>query len=874
MSWRRFFRRGGWDRERAEELEAYLAIESDDNRSRGMSAEEARHAALRKLGNPTTIRESIYRTNSLAIWDALAQNVRYGLRSLRRAPGFTIAAVLTMALGIAATTVMFSVVQAVILRPLPYRDPGRLAMVWTDNRLQGLHESGVTYPDFAEWKKESAVFDDLALCSRSTAANLSGMGDPEHVPVATVTLNLFRLLGAAPAIGRVFGPEDAGAGERLVLISHRLWLRRFGGATSAIGAAFEVDGKPARIIGVMPAAFQFPGRDTEFWQPIDDDTLRATQNQRWKRNWRVVARLRSGISWEAAQSRMDGVAAAEAAAYPETNAHYGIRIVPLAQQVVGSQARAALWILFAAVVAVLAIACSNVANLMLARGSRRARELALRTALGAGRGRIAGQLLVEALLVSLGAAAAGVGAAEWGLALLARFGPANLARIEDVTIDLPLLAFAIGLSLVAALLCGLAPALRLSRVAPQEALRTGRGQAGDRAARRLRQALIAAEFALAMVLLAGAGLLFRSFLRVMAVDPGFRPQHVLTMKIARPHTPPGSPDAATTAFYREVFARVSALPAVAAVGAVNSFSIDGNPDDQIEVPGRPADPRGAPAQLWDDAVSAGYLPAIGARLIAGRQFDDRDGAHSLPVAIVSETMARRFWPGESAVGKQFRFANDGNAPYMTVIGVVGDMRRQGLEKTAVAQVYRPYPQFRMNGGELVVRTAGDPLRLAAAVRAAIRATDPHIPVYGIGTIEQFLDSSVAERRLETLLLGIFSGLALALAGVGIYGLIHYMVAQRTQEIGIRMALGAGQLDVLMMVVREGGAIAAVGTAAGLAAALAITRSMRGLLYGVEAADPLTFAAAPAVLLAVALIAAIVPARRAAAVDPLAALRME
>jgi predicted permease len=803
------------------------------------------------------------------MWQNLINDARYGGRMLYKHPGFTTLALLTLALGIGASATIFSAVHAVLLQPLPYKDPGRLAMLWTDDPLHDIHEEGTSYLNYLDWKQRTQAFEDLALCSRNGSMTLTGEGEAEQVPGEVVSANLFPLLGVAPLLGRTFTPLEAERSERVVVISHALWKRRFGGARDAIGRTLGVDRASSQVIGVMPASFQFPSKDTELW--ATDSTqfnLRRIKAYRFNDWWRVVGRLKPNVTLAQSQTEMRAIGRQLAQTYPITDtefAGYGVNVVPLRDQITGRKARLALWLLFGAVVLVLLIACANVAGLLLARGATRQREIAVRMALGASRARLIGQLLMESAMLSLAAGALGLLLACWGVWAVASFGPGNIARLEEVRIDGAVLAFSFLVSVVTGLLFGIAPAWRLSQGNPNGALKeSGRGQSGGRGSRRLRDALIVAEFAVAVVLLCGAGLLVRSLLRIQAVDPGFRPQGALIARLSI-----SKPRVQEQAFYQQALERVAALPGVKAVGLISDAFQRRNPDNPLSIEGRAIQ---AAEAIANDAVSPGYFQAAGTSLLHGRYFTQLE---SLPVAIVNETMARRFWPAEDPIGKHFKLAGPASKrPWLTIVGVVGDMRREGLEKQAIAQVFQPYTQNGWSAMDLVARTESDPSRLAPALRAAIHSIDAAAPVFEVSTLERRLSQFESPRRFQTLLMTLFSAVALLLAAMGIYGLIHHSVVQRTQEIGIRMALGAQAGDVVAMVLRQALVLALIGDAAGVAAALALTQTMASLLYGVKTTDVVTFATAPVALLAIALAASTLPARRAARIDPMVALHYE
>jgi putative ABC transport system permease protein len=804
----------------------------------------------------------------------LWQDLRYGYRMLRRNPGFTGLAVVSLAMAIGATTAIFSVVHGVLFRPLPYRDAARLAMLWTDDPKHNIREEGVSYPNFLDWRAQSRSFEDMAICSRRFSFTLFVTDESERIEGALVSANLFRLLGVAPALGRDFSADEFVRGEPVLLISHGLWRRRFGASPDAIGRSVILDGTPYRVAGVMPANFRFPDRETDVWEPLTAfPRWRRIEPNRYNDFGRVVGRLQPSVTFAQAQTEMDAIGRRLATQYRTTDsdfAGFGVNVIPLLVQVTGRSTRLALAVLFAAVVVVLLIACVNLANLLLARSAAREREIAVRAALGAGRPRLIQQLMTESALLSLASGALGLALAHAAIRALVALRPADIPRVEEIRIDGAVFIFTVAVSLLASVLFGLLPALTTSRSDLQSSLRGGiRGAISVAGSRRMRGGLVVAEFALAVILLCGAGLLIRSFLRVQAVDPGFRPDHVLTLRIALHSFREGDQ---IINYYQQVLERVGSLPGVQAVGLTEDMLQRRNPDLDITVEGRLS----APAiELSDDTISSGFFHAMGVRLLRGRFFTDQDRLGSLRVAIINETMARHFWPGEDPIGKRFKTGGVGSGnPWLTIVGTIADIRRQGPERQPIALYFRPFLQRPWVNMDLVVRTASEPLALAAAVRSEIRAVDKTVPVYDVSTLERWLAELGSQRRYQTLLLGIFAALALGLAAIGVYGLLHYSVSQRTQEIGIRMALGARAADVLCMVIGEGLMLAALGVAVGLLGALWVTEGLSSLLFGVTPTDPATFGVVALLLVAVAAVASLIPARRAIKVDPMVALRYE
>ncbi|HKQ75498.1 MAG TPA: ABC transporter permease [Blastocatellia bacterium] len=845
-----------------------------------------------------------------AFWDALwlqrqrwedemIQDLRYGLRMLLQNPGFTLVAVITLSLGIGANTAIFSVVNAVMLRPLPYDDPGRLVMLWTDDPKHDVRESGTSYVNFTDWRNQSQVFAEIAIF-RNEPVILTSEDETERVVGGFASANLFPLLGVKPMLGRFYSPDEEERGEGVVILSYVYWRRRFGGDPNAIGKTLEtinVKGirSSARVIGVMPAEFYFQSKETLLWTP-------ATAYWRWQREkteryldtWRVVGRLKPQTTLRQAQAEMSAIGQRLAQTYPTTDPYFpgfAVNVVPLLDQVTGKNLQLALLVLMGAVVFVLLIACVNVANLLLSRGAARSREFAIRAALGAGRARLLRQLLTESSMLALGAGLFGFGLAAAGIRTLASYAPPGISRLDEVRLDMNVLLFTFGISLLAGLLFGLAPALKISRGRPGEALKEDSGgSSGGLRLRQTRGLLVIVECALAVTLLTGAGLLIRSFLRLQAVNPGFKPEGALLVRVAPPLSKRG---VGAEAFFQELRERIAATPGVQAVEAIGDFLLRRNPDESITIPGRPPMSEGAASQLASENVSPGFFQTIGTPLLRGRFLSRADAlaktrivftqplqglSHSeqasraqAEAVIINETFARRFFPGEDPIGKRFSEGPPNRLYWYEIVGVVGDMRRQGLER-------RPVPEFfgSHTGGatDLVARAGSDPLALAVAIREAIRSVDKNTMIHSVTTVEARMGELGAQRRLNTWLLAMFAALAFLLALIGIYGVMRYSVAQRTREIGIRIALGARRADVFRLVIGQGMKLTLIGVAAGLLAALWLTSVMSHLLFEVSVHDPATFAGVALALVIAALLACYLPARKASKVDPLVALRYE
>jgi putative ABC transport system permease protein len=804
--------------------------------------------------------------------DFLLQDARYALRTLGKNPGFTVAAVLTLAIGIGANSAIFSIVESVILRPLPYRESYRLAVL----------ADGMSTTDVEALQVANHSFEDMAVYYRPggrTLVTLTAPGEPEPVQGGFVSAGFFPILGIAPIAGRWFTQEEETRHERVILLAHSLWLRRFAGDRDAIGQTLQIDGAERRVIGVMPAAFQFPARDVQFWAPITTNRFWGEKlpfdpnlNRNAYARWFAVARLKERITLEQAQSEMTVLNARLEQTAPDRNRAPAIHVEPLRADV-SADTRTALYALYGAVLCMLLIACSNVANLLLARGATRQRELALRTALGAGRGRLVRQLLAESGILTALATALGLLLAAFSVRALITFGPTDIPRLDQAGLDARVLVFTVAVSACVALVCGLVPSWKASRVNPNDALKGGgRGTSVASATRRIRSAFVVIVCTLSALLLMSAGLLVRSFVAVTSVDPGFQAEHVVTLRVTLPG---GAPASRRSALDADTLTRVSAIPGVQAVGAISSlFETPPGSFGLRSVDGQPPEPKTNWTPLAWNTVRGDYFQAMGAPILRGRSFSDRDDAGSPLVAVVDETLARRYWPGQDPIGKRFkgfdtRRAND---EWLTVIGVARDMRRHGVERQPAGHVYEWYKQTPGNATpDLIVRTAGDPSALASTIRAVVRNVDGAAILSPATTLEQRLSDQLSARRFQTWLLGLFSIVALLLAALGVYAMSHHAVVQRRREIGIRMALGAQSAAVMRMVIGRGVWLAGIGVAIGLAGAGWTTRLLTNLLYGVKPFDPITFATVPVVLLVAAALASSIPAWRAVRVDPLTTL---
>jgi putative ABC transport system permease protein len=800
----------------------------------------------------------------------LLQDFRYGLRVLRKRPGFTAVAALTLALGIGANTAIFSVMEAALLRPLPYDRPEQLVWMYEDGAE--VQNRWVSYPNFLDWRARSRSFEAMSAV-RGWDMTLTGAGgEPEALRARMVSAEYFDVMRARPLLGRGFLREEDGAGGAPVtVLSHGFWQRRFGADPSILGREVTLDDRRYTVVGVMGADFRHQG-PPPLWVLIGQFAARENWMQRDVRvAGNVVARLREGVTVEQARADMASVKEGLTRESPYTNAGHVVRVVSLHESVVGDS-RAPMLLMFGAVGCVLLIACANVANLMLARATTRRREFAIRAALGASRRRLLRQLLAESLLLSALGGAAGLLLAWWGVDLLRAAEPPGLPRVEGAGLNLTVGLFACGVTLLSGLVFGLAPAWRASRGGPAEALKAGAPGAGGAAAGgRLRAALVVTEIALAFVLLAGAGLLTRSLVRLLNADPGFDRSNVLTVPFTLPSQRYGAPE--VKRFQRELLARVSALPGVRAASVSNSLPGLGTWQNDIAIEGGASINPGEELNVDWSIVSEGYFEVMRVPVLRGRTFTESEAREGSPVVLVDENLARRFWPGGEAVGKRIKY--DSPTPH-EIIGVVGNVRDFGREAEGRIRIYTPLGRMNLaRGTRLSVRVEGGSAEgLAPAVAREIHEMDRDLPAEGAETLGQIFAREAAPRRFNATLLGLLAGLALALAGVGIYGVVSYTVAQRTQELGVRVALGAQRGDLLRLVLGRGLKLILPGVAAGLLAALALTRVMSSLLYGVSAYDPLTFSLVASLLAAVALLACLVPARRATKVDPMVALRYE
>lgn len=861
------------ERELDDEVRFHLEMQIEDNLKAGMNPAEARYAALRSLGGIEPMKERYRERRAFALVETMAQDIRYSLRTLRKSPGFTTSSIAVLALAIGANTAMFSVLNAVLFRPLPYRSPEQLAMLWTERPSQNLREGRSAYWTVEQWRRQSKGFADMAVFD-PVSVTLTSADKADRIGVARISPNFFPLLGVQPLHGRLFSAEEAVQRQRVALISHRVWQTRFGGSHDAIGATIELDGVPSRIIGILPAGFQFAQLDEDVWEPHTMfSDWEARRGVRGAGSWFVVGRLRPNVTFEQAQAEMSSIARRLDEQLPASERNLGISVVPLRLQLTGPRSRLALWMLAGAVFCVLLIAATNVASLSLARSAGREREISIRAALGASRARIVRQLLAESLTLAVISGLLGLLVALAGIRLILALKPGGLARLDEVGLDPRVLGCALALCLLTGIFVGLAPAITIARrnlrPSGQEG---GRGISGGVATRGIRRALVVTEFALAIILLVGAGLMIRSLWSVENVDPRFRPERVLSAQLS---TSAFTDIAQRAGFYNRVLEQIESLPGVESAALIENLFVGGSPVQMLTIEGS-AGTVSEHLRFRSDEVSGGFFKALGTPLLKGRFFSVGDGPDSPRVAIINEAMARRLWSGRDPVGKRFKLGpGDSDRLWLTVVGVVGDMRRQGLENEPIPQMFEPLAQNPPRLATLLVRTSmDDPLRMVGTVQAAVRRVEKHAPLYGMTTLENRLGAFLAQRRFQTSLLIWFSGIALLMAAIGIYGLIQYSVATRTHEIGIRLAIGAQTGDVFRMIIREGLKLSLTGLALGLTGALWLGRAGSSLLFGVTATDPLTFISVSLLLIAVATAACYFPARRAMKLEPITALRQD
>ena len=873
--WRNVFRRERAESELDEEVRSYAGMLEDENVGSGMNAEEARRAAAIEVGGIEQLKEQMRDARIGVFLGTVASDIRYGLRALARSPGFAAAAIVALALGIGATAAIFSVVDAVLLQPLPYADAGRLVVL--------LHRGSnpVAPANFLDWKRQSTSFEGMGAAD-NWVPNLTGGSEPESVQALRMTADLLPMLGIRPQLGRTFSPAEEEPGrDHVVVLSHRLWQRRFASDEAILGRTIDLNGEGYAVVGVMPQGFDFPlfwATGTELWVPL---ALRDRAANRGGQSLRIFARLKRDRPLGTARAEIATITARLEKAYPGSNRDVTVRT--LEETVVGDVRRPLLVLLVAAGFLLL-IACANVAHMLLARAAAREKEIAVRTALGAGRGRTIRQLLTESLLLALLGGGAGLALAAWATRVLVDLS-GRIPRAEAVHLNGRALAFTLAVSLASAVLFGLAPALKASRRDLTESLRDGeRGSTEGFGRSRLRSLLIGSEFALALVLLVGAGLMIRSFTALLAVDPGFDPRHVVTMAVSVAGTREAEPGR-RAGFYRQLLERVRATPGVVSASAINHLPLAGDIWGwSFTIEGRPIPPPGESPDGTYRVVAPGYFRTMGIPILRGRDISESDDARAPGAVVINEWLAKRYWPSEDALGKRITFDDQDKDPYwLTVVGVAKNAVTGRWAAAPQGEVYLAYFQHRAYLERqtsvyeyltLVARASADPAALAATLRRQVRALDANVTISQVLTMEEVVKLINARPRFSLLLLATFAGAALILAAVGIYGVMSYSVSRRTHEIGLRLALGADHGDVLRLVVRQGMRVALIGAAAGLVGALLLTRLMSSLLYGVRSTDPATFLLVTLGLTAVALVASYIPARRATRIDPIVALRHE
>ena len=805
--------------------------------------------------------------------------IRFALRQLRKSPAFTIIAILTLALGIGANTAIFSVVNAVLLRPLPYKAPDQLVMIWEASQKDEIDKEPLSFPNFNDYRAQAQSFEGIGAFTNSAPILSAGDGEPERLTGAAVIGDFFSVLGVEPVLGRKFLPEENEDGKnRVVILSHAFWQRRFGADPNLVGQQITLNGNQYTVVGVMPPAFQDPvaaaKRPVELWVPLA--LTEGMRNSRRGDFLQVIARLKPNVSADQARAELQGIAKRLEQQYPDTNTGWTSFPVPLHQELTGN-IRPALLVLLGAVAFLLLIACANVANLLLARASARQREIAVRSALGASRARIIRQLLTENVLLSLAGGAAGLLLAFWGTQALLAISPGNIPRLQSIGIDPQVLLFTIGISLATGVLFGLAPAVIVSKLNLNDTLKEGgRSSAEGAGGRRVRNGLAIAEIALSLILLVGAGLLIRSFLRLQEVKPGFNPDNVLTAQLALP-VAKYAENQQVVNFYDQLLERLSPQPGVKAASVTTALPMGGGGDFlAFFVEGRRVARTDRVPDAESRVVGPDYFRTMEIALRRGRLLTEQETQDAPRAAVINETLAKKYFAGEDPIGKRITFGDPQSpeATWWTIVGIVGDVRQSSLATEPYSQVFRVYKQAPQRGMTVVVRTAGEPTSMVNTLRQQVWALDRQQPLHNVRTLEQVLADSIARPRFNTLLITILAGVALVLAAVGIYGVISYSVTQRTHEIGVRMALGASSGNVLRLVVGQGMFLAGVGLAVGVVGAFAVTRIMGSLLYDVTATDPLTYIVLVALLGFIALIASYIPARRAMRVDPVIALRNE
>ena len=857
----------------AREIEDHLQLEAEERQASGMTSAESAYAARKSLGNATAIKEEVREVWGWMRLEAFRQDLKYATRMFFKNPGFTAVAVLTLALGIGANTAIFTVVNSLMLKPLPFKEPDRLVVLSTIFQRLNSDRGAVSYPDFQDWKAQTDLFEAVSVFNHASF-EVTGSNEPERIRGLTADHSFFNVFTDPPLIGRTFSvEEDAPGTNRVVVLSYALWMRRFGGDGSVLGQVIELGGEPHRIIGVMPNNATWP-EDVEIFKPIGFGQTPPDQ-RRDNHVFRVIARLQPGVPVEQAQAKL--TAMGTRIAKIETNrAGTNWKVHPLSKYIIGDTLGRTLWILLAAVLLVLLIACLNVANLLLARGAGRQREVAIRNALGAGWRRLARQFLTESFLLAMTGGVAGVMLGYAGVRALVRFAPTGVPRLDNVQIDSVVLGFTILLCLLTTAIFGLVPVLSGCHNAPIDGIRDGgRSSSEGVRATRLRSVLVVSELALAIILVASAGLLVRSFQRLQRVDPGFATKNLLTLQVALPRSRYAERPQFVQGF-DEITESIRRVPGVVSTAAISSLPIGGGGFYLGRVfltLGQPEPPASSDTPASWTVMQPQALETMGVPLISGRAFDNRDTEKSNPVILISRSMAKQMFPNENPLGRRIRSWRDENV-YREIVGVVGDVRYGGLGQDVVNNVYIPYMQDSWRAMVLVIRTSEPPDALLRSIQGAIWSRDNKLAISEVRTMDQIVNRELARPRFSMFLLGVFAATALIMAAIGIYGLMAYSVAQRTREIGIRMALGALRQDIIRSVASSALGLALTGVAIGIIGAVAVTRTMSALLFGVSPTDTGTFAFAAVLLIAVTMLAAFVPARRASKVDPMIALRYE
>ena len=870
--WRNLFHKDRVDQECSEEIQAYLDLLTEAQLREGVSSQEARRNALIELGGVEQVEERVREIRMGRSIETVWRDVRTGVRSLVHSPVFTVVTVVSLALGIGANTAIFSVVNSLLLRPLPYPESDRLVDVWhtpPQQSFPGLDKFSVSPANYLDWKAQSTAFEQMAVYTH-VGLSLSTSNDPLPLIGAAVSSDFFSVLRTNATRGRTFTPDEERTGhDQVVVIGNGLWQRAFGANPNIIGQSLTLNSRSFIVVGIMPAGFEFP-REAELWVPLAwDEKERQTRSIH---DYAVVARLKQNVSLAQAQAEMSTISSRLEQQYPDADKGWGAVVIPLRQDLVGD-IRLALLVLFGAVGFVLLIACANVANLMFARGANRTKEIAVRIALGAGRGRLVRQLLTESVLLAVTGGLLGLLLAVWGSKMLVQLG--SLPTSGDIGIDTWALGFTLLVSFAAGIIIGIVPAVQFTRTSISETLKQGSGRTGGSPIKQhTRKVLVISEVALSLVLLIGAGLMIRSFWKLQNVDPGFDTKNALTMSLGLNFIRYSDPHQ-WLAFADRAIEQIRAVPGVVSVGTTTKTPLTGGGSTQpFSIEGRPTAAIAEQPMAQTRYISPDYFRAIGIPLRQGRIFNDQDRDNSVPVVIISEAMARRFWPGENPIGRRLTPSFHLQQGAREIVGVVGDVKTSGLDADASAMMYLPYKQAPQPFMSFVVRTASNPESLIQPVSKAIYSIDKDQALTNVQTMEQVLTKSFSDRRFNMTLLLTFAAVALLLATVGVYGVMNYTVTLRRRELGIRMALGAKRMDVLRLVLGQGLTLTLIGVGAGLISAYALTRLMASLLYGVSATDYLTFGSVSAVLIAVGLAASYVPARRATKVNPTIALRAE